>query len=77
MSAEASSRPGKASVSTVAIVGGGVIGAGWIGRYLHRGADVRASLRDGDLPGDPRAEARPVGASKRARHMRGPARNFL
>ena len=31
----------KSSVSTVAIVGGGVIGAGWVGRYLHRGADVR------------------------------------
>ena len=41
MSAAETTGPGKASVATVAIVGGGVIGAGWIGRYLHRGADVR------------------------------------
>jgi len=41
VSAAETTGPGKASVATVAIVGGGVIGAGWIGRYLHRGADVR------------------------------------
>ena len=34
-------RPGRSAASVVAIVGGGVIGAGWAARYLHRGADVR------------------------------------
>ena len=34
-------QPGRSAASVVAIVGGGVIGAGWAARYLHRGADVR------------------------------------
>ena len=34
-------QPGRSAASVVAIVGGGVIGAGWAARYLHRGANVR------------------------------------
>lgn len=34
-------QPGRSAASVVAIVGGGVIGAGWAARYLHRGAEVR------------------------------------